>query len=134
MRNRFLLGLWGLVLICGPAGCGGGEAAGDDDADSGDTASDVPIVDYTCIPLSEIPPNCGPYPTYDETETEMDHGWDMGEVVSNLTFTAMYDRDCDGTKEPTELNMYRDIYCHRDRIKSLVLVAGSNCGEDGSVI
>ena len=58
----------------------------------------------------------------------------MGSVVTNLTFNAYYDRDCDGKPEPTTLNMHRDIYCNRERIKSVVLLAGSSCGEDTGII
>jgi len=105
-------------------GCdeGGGESGG---ADTGD-----PVVDYHCVNLDSeeyqaVLDECGDYPT-----GAPDTGWDLGAVVSNLTFNAYYDRDCDGVREATELNMYRDIYCNRDQIKSLVLVAGSNCGSD----
>lgn len=118
--------MWLLVLpAAGAAGC---DEGGGGDGDAGDTGD--PIVDYTCVDLDseeyqEKLAQCGEYP-----EGAPDTGWDLGAVAANLKFPAYYDRDCDGVRDATELDMYRDVYCNRDQIKSIVLVAGSNCGSD----
>ncbi len=113
------------VIVCTMLlGCADdGEADGSDLEDSDNKNQEL---NYKCIKeLPSIPEDCGPYP--------QEEGWDMGSVVTNLTFNAFYDRDCDGEPEHTTLNMYRDIYCHRDEIKSLVILAGSSCGEDEGI-
>lgn len=132
---RWLIWLLPLLLaIGGPLGCSGDEGdSGDgdddipgDDDDDDDGTDDPPIVDYVCIPEEEVDvEKCGEYPEA--------QGWDLDSVVTNLTFKAYYDRDCDGKPEATTLNMYRDIYCHRDKIKSVAIVAGSSCGEDDGI-
>jgi len=122
-----------LVFLCllvpvGLLGCSeeNGEEGNpwDDVIDSGSGSDEV---DYLCFQETDVDLEaCGPYPT--------EEGWDMGNVVTNLTFAAYYDRNCDGIQEATTMNMYRDIYCHRDKIKSVVILAGSSCGEDEGII
>ena len=128
MKKWVMLCILALLLCTGQLGCdsGGDDAEEADDDATGDDDDDEIIADYTCIPETEPDPSvCGEYPE--------EVGWDMGSVVTNLTFNAYYDRDCDGTPDATTMNMYRDVYCHRDTIKSIVLIAGSSCGEDEGI-
>ncbi len=127
MKGKWvMLCILSLVFCTCPFGCTEAGDDADDDDDNGDTGGDEPIVDYTCIPEEEPDPaECGDYPEA--------QGWDMDSVVTNLTFDAFYDRDCDGKPELTKMDLYRDVYCQRDKIKSIVIVAGSSCGETGGV-
>ncbi|MDJ0764550.1 MAG: hypothetical protein QNJ97_16350 [Myxococcota bacterium] len=131
MNKQVLVWLVLVVAVCSLMGCADDDdsAATDDPWDTGgdtgteDTESGSDMPNYVCIddtePIDEAV--CGPYP-----EQEI---WDMDAVVPNMQFKAYYDRDCDGTVELTTLDLYRDVYCQRDRIKSLALVVGSYCGE-----
>ncbi len=114
-----MMTLWGVA--CSDEGSEGDDlpdsgGSGDDDDDPG------PDPNIVCIP--EEPDNleeCGDYP---EGAGDM---FDLEAVVPNIELAAYYDRDCDGVAEPTTLSFYRDIYCQRDKIKSLVLMAGAAC-------
>ena len=98
----------------------------DDGTDSDTEDTETNETGYLCLDPAEIDEEeCGAYP---EHENEM---WDINAVVPNSTFKAFYDRDCDGVPEETVLDMYKDVYCQRDKIKSLVLTVGSNCGSNG---
>ncbi len=123
MKKWLLLSFMLFVLT----GCKVGDDEDTDSSfDTGDTG-DVNEGGYVCLPDEVDTEACGTYPEHDNDM------WDLYAVVPNTSFPAYYDRDCDGTPELTTMRMYEDVYCHRDTIKSLVLLVGSNCGSaDGA--
>ena len=135
MKNSILISL--LFVSVGFGGCIEPDDV-DDSQESWDTGADTESdtdtnlpedgSDYLCIddskPVDEEA--CGPYPAASDQ-------WDLYAVVPEAVFKAFHDRDCDGTVEETTLDLYRDIYCQRDKVKSLVLVVGSYCGEDTGI-
>ncbi|MCP4606028.1 MAG: hypothetical protein GY847_36865 [Proteobacteria bacterium] len=125
MQKMVFVCLLSAIVCIGLLGCADDEES--DDSEIEDSDNENQELNYNCIEeLPSIPEDCGPYPE--------EEAWDMGSVVTNLTFDAFYDRDCDGKPERTTLNMYRDIYCQRDKIKSVVILAGSSCGEDEGIV
>ncbi len=115
------------TILAGVAGCTVDDGQEEDTSfDSGEDTGHGDA-DYQCVNETVDTEECGPYPDHDN---EM---WDMFAVVPNMEFAAYADRDCDGEVELTTMRMYEDVYCQRDKIKSLVLAVGSNCGsaDDG---
>ncbi len=111
-----LMALAGLFVGCHHAGVL--ELDTDDDTGSGsfeDNDVYAEIDGYVCVDSVTVDETeCGTYPEHDNDM------WDLYAVVPNQKIRAYYDRNCDGEAELTEMDMYRDVYCHRDRIKSLV--------------